>query len=61
MGPGCPYFPAAYSHGYESFAIGLEYPNLLLAALAPLPPTVSCRHLEVAQVLLYTLRFAHYT
>jgi hypothetical protein len=43
MGPGCPYFPAAYNLATSgaNFALGLEYPDLLVAALTPLPPTAT--------------------
>ena len=43
MPAGCPYFPAAYNTSAEgaSFGIGLEYPDLLVAALQPLPSTAS--------------------
>jgi uncharacterized protein (UPF0210 family) len=41
MGPGCPYFPAAYnlSTSGDNFALGLEYPDLMVAALTPLSAT----------------------
>ena len=39
MGPGCPYFPAAYNTTARgaTFGIGLEYPGLLVSALQALP------------------------
>ena len=43
MGPGCPYFPAAYNRADcgANFAVGLEYPDLMVATLAALPPAAS--------------------
>jgi uncharacterized protein (UPF0210 family) len=40
MGPGCPYFPAAYNHSDcgANFAIGLEYTDLLASTLSALDP-----------------------
>ena len=43
MGPGCPYFPAAYNLAScgPNFAIGLEYLGLMLRCLAALPSTAT--------------------
>lgn len=43
MVPGCPYFPAAYHEAGAdaNFAVGLEYPDLLVSTLSALSPSAS--------------------
>ena len=43
MAPGCPYFPAAYNRtsAGANFAVGLEYPGLLVSTLLALPADAS--------------------
>lgn len=46
--PGTPFFPAGWHQGAPSFAIGLETPPLLLAAVKSLPENVSAgRHIAM--------------
>ena len=43
MGPGCPYFPAAYNRSDcgANFAVGLEYTDLIASTLSTLDPTAT--------------------